>query len=217
MRLVNGSAGAGTCGGAVSCTFAADGGCVLLAGAGATLLQLALSGCTAVGRGGALFIAPRDVAAAKGGGVTLHAVHVSGCKATYGGAVWAGTAVLLGEGTSLLYCTAYKGGGVFVSGPGGSLAAKGAVVEGCHATAAGGGVHAILNASIRLEGVAVRGNVAGANGGGVYIVDGGTLVMEGDSAVQDNTVRTCLLILIAGYPVAATAASIESYCLASLC
>ena len=96
----------------------------------------------------------------------------------------------LGAGTSLRSCTAFNGGGVFVQGPGGSLAATWAVIEGCRASNAGGGVHAALNVSIRLAGAAtVRGNAAGANGGGVYIVEGGALAMEGDSAVDANTVR----------------------------
>ena len=189
MGLVNGSARVGTCSGAVPCALADDGGCVLLAGSGAALVGCSLSGCAAVGRGGAVFVAPGGVATAANGGVTLEAVHVSGCQATYGGAVWAGAAVLLGAGTSLRSCTAFNGGGVFVQGPGGSLAATSAVVEGCRATNAGGGVHATLNVSIRLKGAAVRGNAAGANGGGVYIVEGGALAMEGDSAVDANTVR----------------------------
>ncbi len=138
-----------------------------------------------------MFITPRGVDVAPSGDVTLHAVHVFGCEAISGGAVWAGAAVLLGEQTRLLFCTAHKGGGVFLQGPGGSLAAKWAVVEGCRATDAGGGVYATLNASIRLEGAAVRGNTAGAHGGGVYIAEGGALVMVGNSAVQDNTVRFC--------------------------
>ena len=190
MRLANGSARVGACSGAGPCALADDGGCLLLAGAGARLADCALSGCAAVGRGGAVFVAPGGAAGAGNGGVALEAVHVSGCRATYGGAVWAGAAVSLGAGTSLRSCAAFNGGGVFVQGPGGSLAATWAVIEGCRASNAGGGVHAALNVSIRLAGAAtVRGNAAGANGGGVYIVEGGALAMEGDSAVDANTVR----------------------------
>jgi hypothetical protein len=122
----------------------------------------------------------------------MHAVHISGCRATYGGAIWAESALSLGSGTSLRLCTAFQGGGVFVQGPYGSLAATRATVEECRATHAGGGVYATLNASIRLERVAVRGNAAGANGGGVYIVEGGELAMSGDSTVQNNAVSNAL-------------------------
>jgi hypothetical protein len=124
----------------------------------------------------------------------MHAVHVSGCRATYGGAIWAESAVSLGAGTRLQLCTAFRGGGVFVQGPSGSLAATWATVEGCRATHAGGGVYATLNASVRLERVALRGNAAGANGGGVYIVDGGELAMSGDTSVQDNTVSNASVL-----------------------
>ena len=120
----------------------------------------------------------------------MHAVHVSGCHATYGGAIWAEAALSLGAGTILRLCTAFQGGGVFMQGPFGSLDAAWATVEGCRATHAGGGVYASLNVSIRLKRVAVRGNAAGANGGGVYIVEGGELAMSGDSTVQDNTVSS---------------------------
>ena len=191
MRLVNGSAHDGACGGA-PCALAADGGCVLIAGAGAKLVDCDLSGCTAEGRGGAVFVTRGDAAEPVPGGeaaATLRAVVASGGRATYGGAVWADMAVVLGAGTTFRLCTAFHGGGVFVQGPRGSLTASRATVEGCRAANAGGGVHAALNASIRLEGVAVQDNVAGAYGGGVYIVEGGTLVVSGDSAVQDNTVR----------------------------
>jgi hypothetical protein len=196
MGLINGSARDGSaCGGeAVPCTFAADGGCVLLAGAGATVADCTLSGCTAEGRGGAVFVARGKAAAAAQGAVALQRVHVSGCRATYGGGVWAGAAVSIGAGTTLRLCSAFHGGGVFVQGPGGSLTATWATVEGCRATSAGGGVHATLNASIRLDGVAVRGNAAGAHGGGVYIVEGGALAVVGDSAVQDNAVKICRFV-----------------------
>jgi hypothetical protein len=121
-------------------------------------------------------------------------VRVQRDAATYGGAVWAGAEVSIGAGTTFRLCSAFQGGGVFVQGPGESLAATQATVEGCQATNAGGGVHATLNASIRLDGVAVRGNAAGAYGGGVYIVEGGSLAVLGDSAVQDNQVRIYRLV-----------------------
>ncbi len=191
LSLINGSAVAGACGVGAPCAFNSDGGCILLAGSGATLLDCVLSNCSAEGRGGAVFVALGGATAAAPGRVALHGVDVFGCRAMYGGAVWTEAAVSLGSGTRLRRCGAFQGGGVFVQGPSGSLVAVGAVVEGCRAKNAGGGVHATLNASVRLEGVAVQSNAAGAQGGGLYIVEGGALVVGGDSVLQDNTVRAC--------------------------
>ncbi len=191
ISLVNGSARAGACGGSEPCALAADGGCVLLAGADSKLSDCVLSSCAAEGRGGAIFVGKRGgVGVAAAGVVTLNVVHLFRCLATYCGAIWAGEAVSLGAGTRLQLCTAFQGGGVFVQGPSGSLTAARVVVEGCRATAAGGGVHATLNASVHLEGVAVRSNAAGAHGGGMYIEEGGELVVDGDSVIQNNSVRT---------------------------
>ena len=181
LSLVNGSARARACGPATPCTFAADGGCVVLAGRSAFLSGCALTNCFADGRGGALFVAQ--------GPVRLSTVHIFGCQATYGGALWVGAPTALSAETSLSSCAAYRGGGVFVQGSGGSLTATRTAVFECQAKDAGGAIYANLNASIRLQDVLVQANGAGANGGGVCIVEGGTLQVGGDSTVEDNTVR----------------------------
>ena len=177
LSLANGSTAA--CVGGIACEDEGNGGCLLLRGLATTVVRTSFIGCSASVNGGAVYVAA---------GAVLEGVSVFESKALYGGAVWTSAAVAVGKGSELRSCRAFRGGGVFVQGPGGAFSARQSRAVGCAAQDAGGVICAVQQASIVLDGVVIQNNTVLAHGGAVYLEDGGTLQVGGSSVLEGNSV-----------------------------
>ena len=145
------------------------GGGVYVNGGKFTMSGGKISGCSANGDGGGVFVD-------NGGEFTMSGGTISGCSAPFGGGVYVYKGTFTMSGGTISDCDAgHDGGGVCVDG---TFTMSGGTISGCSANG-GGGV--LVNGTFTMSGGEIRSCSANGDGGGVSVCNrfGATFTMSG--------------------------------------